>query len=427
MSARAEPEASTEEVDPDAGSAAGWRAWAPAVILAAFAVGLLAVVGWNLLRELSSLSVGLPPLIAAGIGGTLGGGLLYASAWLGRSELNPAARWRVAGVAMAGAAVFAGVMTLTMAVRAAEGRTVAEPQFVLFTAAGAGGIGGVLVGWLYAQARHDAYEAEIARDEAERAREEAEAAQRELEAAKRETEEAKRATETLLEQARRTRDDLELVNSVIRHDIKNSLMVIESRADFLADQFEDVEADAVDDRTVEFLETITSQAEEIEEQVDRAGAVIETLASEEPDVEPVPLGDALRSQVDTVRDSFDVAIEVDWHDVDPATTRVQANGLLPDVLGNVLTNAVAHHDGDNPTIEIDVTADGGSVTCRIADDGPGVADDRKEAVFRRGESSGEGGFGLFFVDRMLQEYGGSVHIEDSDLGGAAFVFEFHEA
>ena len=427
MSARAGSEASTDEVDPEGGSAAGWRTWAPAAIMAAFAVGLLAIVAWNFFQEVSTLSVGLPPLIAAGIGVTLGGGLLYASAWLARSDLNPAARWRVAGIALAGAAVFAGVMTLTMAVRAAEGRTVAEPQFVLFTATGSGGLGGVLVGWLYAQARHDAHEAEIARDEAERAREEAEAAQRELEAAQRETEEAKRATETLLEQARRTRDDLELVNSVIRHDIKNSPMVIGSRAEFLANQFEGVEADAVDDRTVEFLETIVSQGKEIEEQVDRAGAVIETLASEEPDVEPVSLGDALLSQVDTVRDSFDVAIHVDWQNVDPATARVQANGLLPDVFGNVLTNAVAHHDGECPTIEITVTAADGTVTCRIADDGPGILEDRRAAVFRRGESSGEGGFGLFFVDRMLQEYGGSVHIEDSELGGAAFVFEFHEA
>ena len=54
-------------------------------------------------------------------------------------------------------------------------------------------------------------------------------------------------------------------------------------------------------------------------------------------------------------------------------------------------------------------------------------DDRKEAVFRRDETShvkhSGSGFGLFFVDTMVTAYGGTVRVEDNDPRGTRFVLE----
>ncbi|WP_276257470.1 ATP-binding protein [Haloglomus litoreum] len=421
---------SPDDIDPE-GPVRTIRARSPSLIVIAFGLGLLTMTTWNFLREQQTLSVDLPPLAAAGIGLSLSVGLLYAGVWLARSDLDSDERWLVARVTVAGGAVFTGIILLTMLIRVAEGRAIAEAPFVLFTAAGGGGIAGSLVGGLYARARRDARVAEFARAEAEQARERAERARRDAEENQRQLEAAQAETERLLEEARQTKDDLRLINRVLRHDIKNSIMVIESRAEFLGDDLEDAATTgAVDDRAGEFLDTIVAQAEEIEREVERTGAVIETITDEDPDLQPTDLGAAIESQVATLRDSFDVEARVEGlervADGDGGPS-VLANQVLPDVLGNVLTNAVVHHGGDDPTVEVRVAADEETVTVSIADDGQGIPDERKSQVFHRGESSGDGGFGLFFVDRMMQQYGGNVRVEDADLGGAAFVFEFQRA
>lgn len=424
MGARVETNPSTDDVDTD-GPVGAVRARTPSLVVTAFGLGLLAVTAWNFLREQRSLSVSLPPLAAALLGLTLSGGLLYAGRRLAHSELDRDERWRVAQLTFAGGAVFMGIIMLTMAIRAAEGRAIAEAPFVLFTAAGGGGIAGSIVGGLYARARRDARVAQFARAEAEQARERAESAWEDAEESRERLQEAQEETQRLLEETRQTRDDLRLINRVLRHDIKNSIMVIESRAEFLGEDLADADAD-VDDRAEEFLDTIVAQAEDIGQEVERTGAVIETITDEDPDLQATDLGDAVESQVETLRESFDVEVRVRGLD-DGDGPYVLANQVLPDVIGNVLTNAVVHHEGADPTIEVSVAAEEEAVTLVVADDGSGIEDERKEEVFHRGESSGDGGFGLFFVDRMMDQYGGSVRIEDADLGGAAFVFEFQPA
>ncbi|TSD15808.1 hypothetical protein DP107_01100 [Haloglomus irregulare] len=418
MGARSEPTESASDVGSEPVDTL--RVRGPSLLILAFGIGLLATTVWNFLREQRTLAVELPPLAAALIGLSLSTGLLYAGVRLSRSGFDRGERWRVAQVTLAGGAVFTGIITLTMIIRAAEGRVIAEALFVLFTAAGGGGIAGAIIGALYARQRRDARVAEYAREEAERAREEAEANRQQLVVAQEEA-------ERLLEEARETNEDLRLINRVLRHDINNSVMIIESRAGFLRDDFDGAGTVAdMDDRAPEFLETIEAQAEEIGREVERTGAVIDTIIDEEPDLRGMDLGAALRAQAETVRQSFDATVTVEGLP-DGGGPQVVANEILSDVLGNVLTNAVAHHDGATPGIRVTVTSGEDRVTVRVADDGPGVPDERKERVFYRGESSGEGGFGLFFVDRMMEQYDGDVRVEDADLGGAAFVFEFRRA
>jgi signal transduction histidine kinase len=425
MGTRVETNTSPDDVDPE-GPVGSVQARTPSLTVVAFGLGILTVTAWNFLREQRTVSADLPPLAAALLGLVLSSGLLYAGTRLARSGLDQDERWLVAQSTLGGGAVFAGIIILTMLIRVAEGRPVSEAPFVLLASTGGGGIAGSLVGGLYAKARRDARVAEFARAEAEQAQNRAERARADAEENRKQLEEAQAETERLLAEARKTRDDLRLINRVLRHDIKNSIMVIESRAEFLGDDLEGAATDDIDDRAGEFLDTIVAQAEEIEREVERTGAVIETITDEDPDLQTTDLGAAIEEQATTVRNSFDVDLRVDGLD-DGDGPSVLANQVLPDVLGNVLTNAVVHHGGTAPTVEITVTEDEETVTVRIADDGPGIDDDRKSEVFHRGESSGDGGFGLFFVDRMMEQYGGGLRIEDADLGGAAFVFEFQRA
>src|SRR5690606_4289314 len=61
----------------------------------------------------------------------------------------------------------------------------------------------------------------------------------------------------------------------------------------------------------------------------------------------------------------------------------------------------------------------------VEDDGPGLPEDRREAIFQRGVRMDErvpgSGLGLAIVRDLATAYGGSVHAEASALGGLSVV------
>ncbi|GAA0680095.1 PAS domain S-box protein [Natronoarchaeum mannanilyticum] len=218
--------------------------------------------------------------------------------------------------------------------------------------------------------------------------------------------------ERLLE---RQTDQMEFFNSILRHDVLNAVTVIKSRAEFLEAELEGEQ--------LRDVKTIISWSDDVQEIVQRVRTVLETLTGEgDPQLEPMQLGPELRAEIERVRATYpDASFDVDVPDGAP----VLANDLLGDVLGNIVTNAVDHNDTAGLRVSVTAERRNDAVIVRIADNGRGVDDDRKEAIFRRGETghakSVGSGFGLFFVDAMVDEYGGEVSVEDNDDGGATFV------
>ena len=105
---------------------------------------------------------------------------------------------------------------------------------------------------------------------------------------------------------------------------------------------------------------------------------------------------------------------------------VWADELLAAVFENLLSNAVKHNDSDKPHIVVSVDEGDHSATVSIADNGPGVPDDRKGSIFDPG-AQGEGsigqGLGLYLVDTLVDRYGGTVQLEDNDPRGTVAVVE----
>jgi PAS domain S-box-containing protein len=85
------------------------------------------------------------------------------------------------------------------------------------------------------------------------------------------------------------------------------------------------------------------------------------------------------------------------------------------LLENVFRNAV-EHGGPDVTVRA-APIDGGIA---IEDDGPGIPEDEREAVFEHGYSTREGGtgFGLHIVERVADAHGWSVAMAESESGGA---------
>ncbi|AJC55900.1 ATP-binding protein [Streptomyces sp. 769] len=105
---------------------------------------------------------------------------------------------------------------------------------------------------------------------------------------------------------------------------------------------------------------------------------------------------------------------------------------LVTVLGNLIDNALdaaappQEHDAP-PQVRVTARADGGELLLCVADNGPGVAGDTAEEVFRRGWSTkqraggGARGLGLALVAQAVRRHGGTIGLDRGPEGGARFT------
>jgi signal transduction histidine kinase len=214
-------------------------------------------------------------------------------------------------------------------------------------------------------------------------------------------------------------EQMKFFNSVLRHDVGNGMEVIRRNAQLLG---EHLEGDAADR-----AETILSWSDDIIELTGKVRSMLDAVVEGgEVQLEPMVLSDVLRERIEHVQ-SMDDDATIDAEI--PDDVRVVADNMLPAVLGNVLSNAIEHNDADEPHVDVSVREHEDSVTVEIADNGPGIPDGAKERIFGWGESrhSSNGGFGLYFVQTMVESYGGSVDVSDNEPGGTVFTLTFRVA
>jgi signal transduction histidine kinase len=222
------------------------------------------------------------------------------------------------------------------------------------------------------------------------------------------------------ERLERARNDLaqrkemiEMYDRLLRHDLGNDLQIITGYADTLL-----ATVDGEDDDVAEYAETINRTARDAADLIGRVGDLVKTLeAAEKPEarqLEPI-----LTDVVEAVEAKFDtLTIEYDPAAVDVS---VYAGDLLDSVFQNVLSNAAVHNEGP-VTVAVTAADQGpGTITVSFADDGGGVPEDLRNEILeigKKGPDSDGTGFGLGIARALVESYGGTVEVTDSDLGGA---------
>ena len=225
------------------------------------------------------------------------------------------------------------------------------------------------------------------------------------------------ARESYRQQLELKTEQLEALNRVVRHDIRNDMAVVLGWAETLEDH--------VDEEGTDALDRVIQKSRHVVELTETAREFTESLTGEaatEP--KPVDLQRVLDGELAAVRDSFPNAQVDTVGEVPPVTVR--GNEMLSSVFRNLLENAVRHNDAEKPTVTVTVEEAAETVRVRIADDGPGIPNDRKESVFGKGEKgldSAGSGIGLYLVHTLTDQYGGDVWVEDNDPDGAVFVVE----
>lgn len=218
------------------------------------------------------------------------------------------------------------------------------------------------------------------------------------------------------ETVERQRDDLETLNQIVRHDVRNAIQFVLAYGDMLSDH--------VDEEGSEYLERVLSGGREAAEITRTAGDVTEALLRSEVDHTPIRLWAVLESEIENVRQTEQNVVVT----VDEVTRNVDvlADEMLESVFRNLLQNAVVHNDSDVAEIAVSVEADDDTVRTRIADDGPGVPDEQKATIFEQGERGTDSdgtGLGLYLVGTLVERYGGDVRVTDNEPTGSVFTVE----
>ena len=218
-------------------------------------------------------------------------------------------------------------------------------------------------------------------------------------------------------QIEQQRDDLETLNQVLRHDIRNDLQLITAYGDILDDECE------TEDKQ-QYINMINKSADHAVELTQTARELSEVMLSDSVEEQRVTLQTILTDEVTEVQASYPSATLVFGTEI-PSVT-LAANDMISSVFRNLLKNAVQHNDKEVAEVIVSATDHEDTVTVTIADNGPGVHDSQKETVFGKGErgldSSGTG-IGLHLVNTLVSIHNGDVWIEDNEPEGAIFSVE----
>jgi len=199
---------------------------------------------------------------------------------------------------------------------------------------------------------------------------------------------------------RRQNERLEEFAGVLSHDLRNPLTVARGWTDLLdADPDKLARIEEAHERMTKIIDDVLALARE-------SDPVSET--------EPTDLGAAAERAWGVV-EMGDATLEV----VDDAEIRTD-----PDRFGRLLENLfsnAAEHAGDDAAVTVG-TCEGGFY---VADDGPGVPEADREAVFDSGVTTDDDGtgFGLSIVETVAEAHGWTVDLVESEAGGARFEFD----
>lgn len=213
------------------------------------------------------------------------------------------------------------------------------------------------------------------------------------------------------DRARALSQRLEVINRVLRHDIRNQVQIIRSHTENLQRGTEspDAAAAAIQRANTRLFRT-----------ADSVRRIEPLLAGEEIDCQQIDIASAARTVGEKVEGEYD-ALDVEY-DL-PSTQYVLAPALIDLAIEHVLSNAVVHNDSASPAAEVAIEPadDGSSIDLTVTDNGPGIPDDKPVLEAAEGESQLEhsSGFGLWLVKWIVETADGDLDIrtpEDSALG-----------
>lgn len=205
---------------------------------------------------------------------------------------------------------------------------------------------------------------------------------------------------------------LQVLNRVLRHNLRNEANLISGHTARLLDQFPGDSGDAIGaaatiERAAADLESLAREAGEI-------GAVLSS-SSQVDVVDSVPL---VHGVVEAHRrESPRAEIRGEF----PDEMVVRGNGHLRSAVNSLVENAIEHNPTEEPFVRVSIRPlDPGWAAIRVDDDGPRIPADERDILtgdLEATQTQHGSGLGLWLAKWTAESYGGELRFAESAYGG----------
>lgn len=221
-------------------------------------------------------------------------------------------------------------------------------------------------------------------------------------------------------------EELDAFSHMVAHDLRNALVRVVGYSDLLLERAEThLGQEGWDEETREDLERIQDSALQMQEVIDSL-LLLAGISKKQVAIEPVDMA----AVVARVMRHLEGRVAASGARVEVAARWPQVVGYRPwveRVWHNYVENGLKY-GGTPPALELGAEiGDDGKVRCWVRDNGPGLSDQDRDAVFRpfmrlhRDRADGHG-LGLSIVQRIVKALGGEVGARRLPQGGSEFYF-----
>ncbi|GAA0597511.1 HAMP domain-containing sensor histidine kinase [Virgibacillus siamensis] len=198
------------------------------------------------------------------------------------------------------------------------------------------------------------------------------------------------------------------------HELKTPLMTIQGYAEGIRDKVFD---QADEEKGLEMMVTEVNRLKTIINEM----ILLAKLDSSQTEYQPetVRTSEMIQQVLDrTLPKVNEKGIELTY-DEDPESTLFVDQEKLLRALLNITVNAIRHAPS-----RVNISVNGKTII--IEDDGDGVSEDLIPHIFHRfvKGKNGETGLGLAIARAIIEQSGGKITVDDSELGGAKFTIRF---
>ncbi|MFC7020125.1 MULTISPECIES: PAS domain S-box protein [Haloarcula] len=216
---------------------------------------------------------------------------------------------------------------------------------------------------------------------------------------------------------------LAVLERVLRHDIRNTVNVIEGRGDLLLRELDD-------EANLSAASRIVERARRLERLSEKARDVTNVLRGGE-NAGVVDVVDLVREQRRRIgREYPDCDIRLDA----PSSATVSGDQRLGIAIREAVENAVVHGyretpDGEPAYVSLEVRHEDEYVVVTVTDTGPGIPERERKPLSAETETSLQhgSGIGLWSIHWLVRSIGGEVTISDRDPHGAVVTLQLPEA
>lgn len=225
-----------------------------------------------------------------------------------------------------------------------------------------------------------------------------------------------------ISERKRREQRLEVMNRVLRHNLRNDMNVIMGHAEILGEKL--VEAD---ERHIQSIIDVGTDLLDLSDKLRWLSEVREQAGASGSTIDVV---ERLRSIVSRFRDEYPtVEFEVDL----PSDTAVGARVVSPELfdvaMRNLIENSIEHNETPHPHVTVSVQRVRGTTRISVADNGPGLPEQEREVLERGSETPLQhgSGLGLWLVYWCVTTVGGDLSFDSSSSRGTRVTLAFPAA